>query len=98
MSDEAQFHLDGFVNEQNFCYQSEENPRQLPQQPLYSDQVTVWCVISSHSITGPCYEDDNGKVATVVSGHYANIIKTFLTDELATKFPQSFNKMAQCFI
>jgi hypothetical protein len=59
-----------------------------------SNQVTVRCAISSQHYWPTCYEDDNGRVITVMSGHYANIITTFLTDELATKFPQGFNKTA----
>jgi transposase len=89
MSDEARFHPDGFVNKQNFHYWSEENPRQLHQQPLHSDRVTVWRAISSHDIIGQYFfEDDNGRVTTVTSGRYANMIANFLTDELATGFPQ----------
>jgi hypothetical protein len=35
------------------------------------------------------FEDDNGRVTTVTSGRYANmIIAAFLTDELGTRFPQ----------
>jgi len=41
MSDEAYFHLDGFVNKQNGRYWIEENPHQLHQRPLHSDRLTV---------------------------------------------------------
>jgi hypothetical protein len=33
-------------------------------------------------------KDDNGRVKTVTSGRYANMIATLLTDELATRFLQ----------
>lgn len=42
MSDEAHlFHRLGFVNEQNFRYWSDENPRLLHETPLHSQNVTV---------------------------------------------------------
>jgi hypothetical protein len=76
------------VNKQNFRYWSEENPHQLHEQPLHSDRVTVWCAISSHDIIGPYFlEHDNGSITTVISGSYANIVPTFVTD-LATGFPE----------
>jgi len=91
MSDEAHFHLDGFVNKQNFRYWSEENPRQLYQRPLHSDKVTVWCAISHYGIIGPYFhEDENGRATTVNSNRYVNMINNFLAGEL-TKFPQNDN-------
>jgi len=41
MSDEAHFHVSGFVNKQNFCYWSQANPRALHKKPLHSQKVTV---------------------------------------------------------
>ena len=36
-SDEAHFHLSGFVRKQNFRYWSESNPRELHKRPLYCE-------------------------------------------------------------
>jgi len=36
MSDEAHFHLNGFVNKQNCRFWAAENPRELHQRPLHS--------------------------------------------------------------
>lgn len=88
MSDEAHFHLSGFVNKQNFRYWANENPRRLHQKPLHSAKVTVWCAISSYGIIGPYFfEDDNHNTLTVNSERYVSMIETFLTQEL-TRFPQ----------
>jgi hypothetical protein len=41
-SDKSHFHLLGYVNKQNFQYWAADNPRQLQEQPLHSEHVTVW--------------------------------------------------------
>jgi hypothetical protein len=41
MTDEANFHLSGCVNKQNFHYWAEENPQQIHQRPLHSGRVTL---------------------------------------------------------
>lgn len=40
-SDEANFHLDGFVSKQNFRYWSSTNLEQFHKRPLHSPKVTV---------------------------------------------------------
>jgi len=51
MSDEADFHLHGIVNKQNFRYWSNANPHKLHQHPLYDPKFTAWCgVWSSQSL------------------------------------------------
>jgi hypothetical protein len=41
MTDEAHFHLNGYVNKQNFRYWAPENPRLLHQAPLHNEKVSV---------------------------------------------------------
>ena len=54
-SDEAHFHLNGYVNKENMRYWAETNPRELHERPLHSPKVTVWCAISSTGIAGPFF-------------------------------------------
>uniref|UniRef100_A0A6P7GIP0 Uncharacterized protein LOC114343176 n=1 Tax=Diabrotica virgifera virgifera TaxID=50390 RepID=A0A6P7GIP0_DIAVI len=42
-SDEAHFHLNGYVNKHNCRYWAQDNPRQKHQRQLHSKKVTVWC-------------------------------------------------------
>jgi hypothetical protein len=39
-TNEAHFHLPGYINKQNFCYWSEDNPQQFHRRPLHSACVT----------------------------------------------------------
>lgn len=55
MSDEAHFHLNGYVNKQNFRYWAPRNPNELHERPLHSERVTVWCAVSRYCIIGPYF-------------------------------------------
>jgi len=84
MSDEAHFHLSGYVNKQNFRFWSDVNPRELHQQPLHSAKVTVWCAMSSLGIIGPYFfEDGLSNAVTVTSQRYAEMLENFFTPQLA---------------
>ena len=50
MSDEAHFHVSGYVNKQNCYYWAPNNPHGLHQCPLHSAKVIVWCAVSTHGI------------------------------------------------
>lgn len=82
MSDEAHFHLDGFVNKQNYRYWAPTNPRQLHQRPLHSLKVTVWSGVFSEGIIGPYFFEDAGSTVTVTSARYVEMLNTFLGPEL----------------
>ena len=49
-SDGAHFHLNGFVNKQNFHHWSETNPQQVHERLLHSARVTVCCAIAEFGI------------------------------------------------
>jgi len=68
-SDEAWFHLSGYINSQNNRYWSTENPHQLHEIPLHDQKVGVWCAISRTRIVGPIFFHD-----TVNSQRYINNI------------------------
>ena len=53
MSDEAHFHLTGYMNKQNYHYWADSNPKEVHERPLHSSKVTVWCAVSSHGVIGP---------------------------------------------
>ncbi|KAJ4433000.1 hypothetical protein ANN_15257 [Periplaneta americana] len=58
MSDEAHFHLSGFVNKQNFRYWSENQLMKVHKQSLRSEKVTVWCDVSASVIIGPYFFEE----------------------------------------
>lgn len=83
MSDEAHFHISGFVNKQNFRYWSRENPQRIHEKPLHSEKVTVWCAISSRAVLGPYFfEDQNERAVTVNTLRYINMLENFLQPQL----------------
>lgn len=83
MSDEAHFHLSGYVNKQNFRYWSDENPQELHQKPLHSAKVTVWCAMCSTGIIGPFFfENERGQAVTVNAERYSEMLRTFFIPRL----------------
>ncbi|XP_075156366.1 uncharacterized protein LOC142229669 [Haematobia irritans] len=52
-SDEAHFHLSGFVNKQNCRIWANENPRVIVEKPIHPQRVTVWCGLWAGGIIGP---------------------------------------------
>ena len=75
ISDEAHFHLSGFVNKQNFRYWATENPQQLHEEPLHSQKVTVWCAVSAFGIFGPFFFEENGLSVTVTAQRYQQVLE-----------------------
>ncbi|KAJ4445038.1 hypothetical protein ANN_06837 [Periplaneta americana] len=84
MSDEALFHLSGYVIKQNFRYRSLSNPYELHEELLHSVKVTVWCAIATFGIIGPYFfEDDNGTSVTVTSQRYVRMIQELLSPKIS---------------
>jgi hypothetical protein len=59
---EANFQLCGNVSPQAFHYWVTENPRDIHQKPLHSEQVIVWRGVASFGVIGPYFfEDEAGR-------------------------------------
>ena len=82
MSDEAHFHLDGYVNQQNCRFWAAENPRELHQRPPHTAKVSVWCGISKVGIVGPYFFEEEGATVTVTSERYVEMLRNFLCPQL----------------
>ena len=54
-SDEAHFHLNGYVNKQNWRHWGTENPHLAVAKPAHPQRVTVWYAVSSEVIIGPIF-------------------------------------------
>ena len=55
MSDEARFHLSGYVNKQNCRIWAQQQPRQFVEKPLHSQKVIFWCGVMADEIIAPYF-------------------------------------------
>ena len=76
-SDEAWFHLSGYVSSQNSRIWSSENPHEFVEKPLHSLKVGVWCAMSRRRIVGPIFFTE-----TVTAERYCNEIIASFVNEL----------------
>ncbi|GBM74687.1 hypothetical protein AVEN_77553-1 [Araneus ventricosus] len=55
-TDEALFHLNGFLNIQNWRFWSSENPHLCEEKPLHSPKVTAWVGYAAEALSAlfPC--------------------------------------------
>lgn len=83
MSDEAHFHLSGYVNKQNLRFWGTQNPRVMHEKPLHPLKATVWCGVHAGGVIGPYFfEDAIGNTVTVNGERYRAMINDFLLPEL----------------
>ena len=69
MSDEAHFHLGGYVNKQNNCHiWGSKNPKMIIEKPLYPQRVTIWCGFRPEGIMGPYFFEIEPGAAVSVNG------------------------------
>ncbi len=59
-SDEARFHLSGFINVQNFRTWSATNPHQFMESPLHPQKNGFFCAMPREKIAGPFTTTING--------------------------------------
>jgi len=87
MSDEAHFHLTGYVNKQNYRYWADNNPKEVNEHSLHSSKVTVWCAVSSHRVIGPYFFENEERITmTVTSDRYVDMLQSFVAPAL-NNFP-----------
>jgi hypothetical protein len=72
-TDEAWFHLNGYVNAQNMCIWSHENPHTLHEVPFHSQKVGVWTTVSQKHLFLSFFEE------RVKSDRYMLLVQKFLT-------------------
>jgi hypothetical protein len=72
-TDEALFHLSGYVNPQNTLVWAAENPHVYHEELLHPLKVGVWCLISRWRIIGPIFVEE-----TVNTQVYMNIFNRFV--------------------
>ena len=93
-TDEAWFHLSGYINSQNSHLWSSENPNSVHESPLHSEKVGVWVAISRQRIIGPIFFSE-----TVTAERYCNqILFPFIgclnEDEISRAYFQQDNATA----
>lgn len=72
-TDEAWFHLNGYINSQNSRIWATENPHALHETSLHPQKVGVWCAISRRKVVGPIFFE-----STINSDAYSEIIHEFI--------------------
>ena len=82
MTDEAQFHLDGTVNEQNCRVWGEENPHAFMVQDEQTPSLTVWCGVRAKGIIGPFFFEERGHGVSVTAARYCGMLEDFVVPEL----------------
>jgi len=83
ITDEAHFHLSGYMNKENYHYWAPENPQELHQHPLHRERLTVCCGIESFGVFGTYFfEDNEGAAVTVTSKCYVAMQCNFCEPEL----------------
>lgn len=82
-TDEAHFHLSGFVNKQNCRIWGSENPHVIHEKQMHPQRATVWCGFWAGGVIGPFFfENEAGNAVTVNGLRYRNMITEFLWPQL----------------
>lgn len=75
-TDEAWFHLSGYINSQNYRTWSADNPHVLMETTLHPIKIGVWIAISRRRVIGPIFFED-----TVTAERYReNILQPFFNE------------------
>ena len=96
MSNEAYFHLNGFVNKQNCKIWAIENPRTVHQHELHPIKCTVWCGVTLKSVIEPYFfKDKEGVTVTVTAQCYQQMIKNCLRPAIQDNLEMWFQQDEQ---
>ena len=91
MSDEAHFTLNGTVNKQNCRIYATENPEKIQEVPLHDEKVTVWCGVSSKTVIGPFFfQNENGHAVTINQERYRDMMTNFVMPIIRRKRMRQF--------
>ena len=78
-SGEAHFDLGGYVNKQNCCIWSTENPHAYIEKLTHPKRITVWFRFWSRGIIGPFFfENEQGEAVRVNGERYRAMLNKFL--------------------
>ena len=82
-SDEAHFHLGGYLNKQNCRIWGSENPHITIEQHMHPQHVTVWCGFWSGGIIGPFFFiNEQGDAVIVNSERYCAMLNEFWSPKI----------------
>jgi len=93
-SDEAHFHLGGYVNKQNCRIWRSENPHVIMEKPMYPQRVTVWCGFWSGGIIEPFFFENEQGAAVIVNGERYRANSYFPNLKRGTQTTFGFNRTA----
>lgn len=79
-SDEATFHISGYVHKQNCRIWATEKPTEVYEYEDNTDKVNVWCAMSSDCIIGPYFFDQN-----VNANNYTNMLQSYFWPAIQKK-------------
>ena len=75
MSDEAHFHLSGYVNKQNCRYWNVKNLKIIHELPLHPQKVTVRCGMTCERIIGHYFFQNEIEKLRVTGAHVENAFR-----------------------
>ena len=93
-SDEAHFHLNWAVNDQNNVFWIESSPEEISDKHLKDPKVTAFVAFNAkHGFLGPYWLEENGRTVTIYNERYIAILDQFHGD-LTQKLTQGQLKLA----
>lgn len=88
MSDEAWFHLSGYINSQNYRTWATENPHHFVETSLHPAKIGVWVAMSRRRIIGPIFFNENINAERYRTQILEVFINQLHDDELRTGYFQ----------